>query len=191
MLCCCEDFAVNRSFKFKPSKIPLLTFSCSPSSTCSTCIHSCGQPLPFLAPFHILATFITISVMLRISIPNSVIRKADCLLATFPRVGPFILTHLFQSYCCPLYGSGLWSLLCPALQNIEVGFSKVLRRIWILPAHSHTCIVHLELPIFTAYSTSFIIVRIPFRMLLHIPSLLVQTIFMIPLLLFLWIKHHV
>ena len=28
---------------------------------------------PFLAPFHILATFITISVMLRISIPNSVI----------------------------------------------------------------------------------------------------------------------
>ena len=122
---------------------------------------------------------------------RDMLRKADCLLATFPRVGPFILTHLFQSYCCPLYGSGLWSLLCPALQNIEVGFSKVLRRIWILPAHSHTCIVHLELPIFTAYSTSFIIVRIPFCMLLHIPSLLVQTIFMTPLLLFLWIKHHI
>ena len=90
------------------------------------------------------------------------VRKADCLLGTytFPRVGPFILTHLFQSYCCSLYGSDLWSILCPALQNIEVESGLFLPIV--------TSALSTELPIFTAYSTSFIIVWIPFCILLHI-----------------------
>ena len=76
------------------------------------------------------------------------VRKANCLFAFFPRVGLYILTRLFQSYsktyCLSLYGSGLWSLSSPALQNIEVAFHKILCRIWSLPLHSHSRIVHLS-----------------------------------------------
>ena len=71
------------------------------------------------------------------------VRKANCLFATFPRVGPYILTRLFQSYCLSLYGSGLWSLSAPAIQNIEVALNKILRRIWSLSSRSHSRIVHL------------------------------------------------
>ena len=55
----------------------------------------------------------------------------------------YILTRLFQSYCLSLYGSGLWSLSSPAIQNIEVAFNKILRRIWSLSPRSHSHIVHL------------------------------------------------
>ena len=122
MLCCCEDFAINRSFKFNPSKTRLLCFSCSTSSMCSACIHFCGQLLPFLGTFSHLGDLLHYNFSDAEDINSDIVRKANCLLGTytFPRVGPFILTRLFQSYCCSLYGSGLWSLLCPALHNVEV-----------------------------------------------------------------------
>ena len=71
------------------------------------------------------------------------IRKANCLFASFPGVGPAILSRLFLSYCLSLYGSCLWSLSSPALRNIEVAFNKILRKIWHLHYRSHTAIVHL------------------------------------------------
>ena len=37
--------------------------------------------------------------------------------ASFPGVGPFILTLLFQSYYLSLYGSNLWILSCTALHE--------------------------------------------------------------------------
>ena len=42
-----------------------------------------------------------------------------------------------------VYGSCLWSLSSPALQNIEVAFNKILCRIWSLSPRSHSRIVHL------------------------------------------------
>lgn len=71
------------------------------------------------------------------------IRKATCLFASFPGVGPSILSRLFQSYCLSLYGSCLWSLSSPAIHNIEVAFSKILHKIWHFHYQSRTAIVHL------------------------------------------------
>ena len=70
------------------------------------------------------------------------VRKANYVLVTFPSVGPLILTRSFQSYCLSLYGSCLWSLSSPTLHSIEVAFNKILRKIWNLPRHSHTRILH-------------------------------------------------
>ena len=70
------------------------------------------------------------------------VRKANCLLLSFPTVRPDIQTRLFRAYCLSLYGSSLWQLSSPALSNIEIAFNKVLRKIWQLPNHSHTGIVH-------------------------------------------------
>ena len=132
-----EDFAINRSLRFNPSKTQLIRFSRSPSSSCSAWIYFCGQLLPFIDTVSHLSHLLhydlndTEDVISKL---HDVIRKANCLLATFPRVGPFILTRLFQSYCLSLYGSGLWTLSCPTLQNIDVAFNKILCRIWSPPA---------------------------------------------------------
>jgi len=105
------------------------------------------------------------------------VRKANCLLANFPRVGPFILTRLFQSYCLSLYGSGLWTLSCPALLNIEVAFNKILCRIWSLPARSHTRIVHLVANLCSLFNVIFRRSNSLLHAAAHCPSALVQTIF--------------
>ena len=101
-------------------------------------------------------------------------KKANCLLATFPRVGPFILTRHFQSYCLSLYGSGLWSLSCPALQNIVVAFNKTLRRIWSLPACSHTCIVYLVANLRSLFNVIYRRSNSLLHAAAHCPSMLVQ-----------------
>jgi len=110
MLCCCEDFAINHSLRFNPSKTQLIHFSHSPSSSCSAQIYFCGQLLPFLDTVshlgHLLHYDLNDTEDANSQL-HDVVRKANCLLATFPRVGPFILTRLFQSYCLSLYGSGL------------------------------------------------------------------------------------
>ena len=146
MLNCCENFVTIRGLKFNPSKTQLICFSSFPSSSCSACFYFCGQQLPFLDTVSHLGHLLhhNLSDVQDINFKlHEMVRKANCLFATFPRVGPHILTCLFQSYCLSLYGSSLWSLSSPALQNIEVAFNKILHRIWSLPPRSHSRIVHL------------------------------------------------
>ena len=73
---------------------------------------------------------------------RDMLTKINTLLSSFPNLDPSILTNLFQSYCLSLHGSALWNISSRSLQILEVGFNKVLRRIWKLPRASHTAIVH-------------------------------------------------
>ena len=41
-----------------------------------------------------------------------------------------------------LYGAALWKSSSPQLKSLEVSFNNILRKIWSLPRHSHTGIVH-------------------------------------------------
>ena len=146
MLNCCANFAIIRSLKFNPSKTHLMRFSSHPSSSYSASFYFCGQQLPFLDTDSHLGHLLhyNLSDVHDIDVKwHDMVRKANCLFVSFPRVGPYILTRLFQSYCLSLYGSGLWSLSSPATQNIEVAFNKILRRIWSLPLCSHSRLVHL------------------------------------------------
>ena len=83
------------------------------------------------------------------------VRKANCLFASFPRVGPSIMTHLFQSYCLSLHGSSLWSLSSPALHNTEVAFNKILHKLWHLHYRSHTAIVHLVTKLDSLFNVAY------------------------------------
>ena len=49
---------------------------------------------------------------------------------------------LIKSFCLSLYGGQLWNLCNKSLSHLQIVFNKVLRRIWNLPGHSHTKIVH-------------------------------------------------
>ena len=89
----------------------------------------CGQQLSFVDTITHLGHLIHYNLSDVADINHKLrdmVKKANCLLASFPRVGPVVLTRLFQSYCLPLYGSALRSLSCPAQYHIEVAFNKVL-----------------------------------------------------------------
>ena len=52
-----------------------------------------------------------------------------------------VKTRLFSSFFLSLYGASLWRS-SPQLRAFEVSFNNILRKIWSLPRHSHTRIVH-------------------------------------------------
>ena len=55
---------------------------------------------------------------------------------------PFCKCLLIHAYCLVLYGCQLWSLSSKNISLIEVALNKILRKVWKLPSHSHTSIVH-------------------------------------------------
>ena len=46
----------------------------------------------------------------------------------------------------------MWLLSSPALHSIEVAFNTILRKIWRLPRHSHTGIVHSVANLYSLYN---------------------------------------
>lgn len=77
-----------------------------------------------------------------IAISKDMCRKANHLLHIFSCCDPSVKTCLFSSFCLSLYGAALWKVSCPQLKTLEVTFNNILRKIWSLPRHSHTGIVH-------------------------------------------------
>ena len=87
-------------------KTQLIHFSHSLSSSCSACIYFCDHLLPFLDTISHLGHLLHYDLNDTEDVNSKLrdmVRKANCLLANFPRVGPFILTHLFQSYTVCLF----------------------------------------------------------------------------------------
>ena len=69
-------------------------------------------------------------------------RRASCLLSSFYAANPAVKTLLFRSFCLSLHGSALWRVSSFSLRTLEVTFNNLLRRIWKLPRHCHTSILH-------------------------------------------------
>jgi len=145
MLHLCEDFALSHGLRFNPSKTQLIRFGRMKSSLCSDHFELCGSRLSFSDSVTHLGHKLTYDLsdsndILRCT--QDLIKKANCMLYTFSAADAPTKTRLLQSYCLSLYGSALWNLACCELQSLEVAFNKILRRIWHLPARSHTAIVH-------------------------------------------------
>ena len=64
------------------------------------------------------------------------------MLHLFACCDPLVKTRLFSSFCLSLYGAALWKSSDPQLKTLEVTFSNFLRKIWSLPRHSHTGLLH-------------------------------------------------
>ena len=76
------------------------------------------------------------------SITKDMCRKANCMLHLFACCDPLVKTRLFSSFCLSLYGAALWKSSDPQLKTLEVTFNNFLRKIWSLPRHSHTGLLH-------------------------------------------------
>ena len=76
------------------------------------------------------------------SITKDMCCKANCMLHLFACCDPLVKTHLFSSFCLSLYGAALWKSSDPQLKTLEVTFNNFLSKIWSLPRHSHTGLLH-------------------------------------------------
>ena len=177
MLRCCEDFAFKPGLRFNPSKTQLIRFSRSLSSSCSARFNFCDQQLSFTDTVTHLGHILQYNLSDGDAKLHDMVRKANCLLASFLRVGPLVLTRLFQSYCLSLFGFALWSRSCPALYCIEVAFNRILRKIWHLLSRSHTCIVHSVAKLESLYNLIFCQSTALMSSASKCPSKLVQSVF--------------
>ena len=180
MLRCCENFSLLRGLRFNSSKTQLIRFSSSSSSSCTAHLHLCGHELPFRDTVmhlgHILQYNLSDLPDVNLKLKDMV-AKANCLFASFPRVGPSVLTHLFRSYCLSLHGSCLWSLSSPALHSIEVAFNKILRKIWHLHYRSHSAIVHCVAKLVSLFNVVYRRSNSLLSAASNCPSMLVRTVF--------------
>ena len=145
MLQKCEQFTDAHGLKFNASKTQLVCFGRAPVLGCSHKFMFCGRVLPIVASAvhlgHILRADLDDSDDI-LKVTRDMARKANCMLVTFAGLDPFVRTKLFQSFCLSLYGSATWNLSCRGFKTVEVMFNNILRKIWRLPANSHTGILH-------------------------------------------------
>ncbi len=91
MLHCCEDFAISRGLRFNAAKT---RFSRFPSTACSARFHLGGHQLPFLDTVTHLGHLLQYNLNDTHQKLRDMVKKANCIFASFPRVGPAILTRL-------------------------------------------------------------------------------------------------
>ena len=156
MLNLCESFAYSYGLKFNASKTQLIRFGLSLSNTCNARIVFCSEQLVFLNTVCHLGHHLSYNLSDDEDINrkcHDFLKKANILLVNFKFCSPSTLTFLFRSFCLSLYGCALWRLDSKSISTIEIAFNKVLRRIWNLPANSHTRIVHCTARLTSLFNT--------------------------------------
>ncbi len=164
MLNCCEGFAARRGLLFNPAKTKLVRFSSSPSTPCSARFHLCGHMLSFQDTVTHLGNRLHFNLSDSSDIHfklRKMGKKANYLFASFPRLTPPVITHLFQFIAFPFMAvaSGLCHLL---------PFTILKLHSINCYAESGTCPLVAIRPLSTsslnstAYSMWFIAVPLPF-----------------------------
>ena len=72
-------------------------------------------------------------------------KKANCMLSISSNYDYFTKPRLFLSFRLSLYGCALWKTSSQQLRSLETTFNNILRKIWMLPRHCHTSLLHLVL----------------------------------------------
>ena len=147
MLKTCINFADQHHLSFNADKTQLIKFYKSPNPvSASPRFIFLGQTLSLSNSISHLGHILTYNLSDDdddiCAISKDMCRKANCLLHTFSCCDPFVKTRLFSSFCLSLYGASLWRSSSPQLRALDVSFNNILRKIWSLPRHSHTGIVH-------------------------------------------------
>ena len=143
---CCQ-FAKDYNLIFNPDKTQLVRFSlhCPVITSMSPTFLFAGHSLKLVDRAchlgHILRSDLSDNDDI-LRVQTDMCRRANCLLSTFYAANPVLKTFLFRTFCLFLYGSALWCLSSSGLRSLEVAFNNILRKIWNLPRHCHTNILH-------------------------------------------------
>lgn len=77
-----------------------------------------------------------------ISRRNSMVGQINNFLCNFSKLDSFIKNQLYKAYCTSFYGCELWDLNNSNLEQFCVEWRKGARRVWSLPRHARSDIVH-------------------------------------------------
>ena len=66
-----------------------------------------ANSLVHLTSISAVMSFLSLTPLGHILQLKDMVRKANCLFASFPSVYSFVMTHLFRCYCLSLHGSSL------------------------------------------------------------------------------------
>ena len=181
MLTICESFASSCGLCFNPLKTQLIRFHLFDKGSVIDKFIFCGLVLQVVTSVIHLGNKLTYNlsddddVLLK---TRHLSRAANSLFATFGNIGPIPLTYLFRSHCLSLYGCELWKLSCPSLRTLEVTFNKCLRRIWSLPARTHTGIIHSCAGLESMYNVVFVRSYNYMKRAIHSRNQLVRAVFL-------------
>ena len=77
-----------------------------------------------------------------ISRRNSMVGQINNFLCTFSKLDSLVKNQLYKTYCTSFYGFELWDLNNLNLEQFCVEWRKGARRVWSLPRHARSDIVH-------------------------------------------------
>ena len=145
MLDICSSYAVSHGLEFNANKTQLICFYTSSIRQYTATIFFENIPLQYSEHVthlgHILSSNLNDKEDI-VRVVKDMNRKANTVLCTFGSADPFVKCFLIKSFCLSLYGCTLWSLSSSSIKIIEVALNKILRKVWNLPHHSHTAIIH-------------------------------------------------
>jgi len=145
MLKICEDYGREFAVIFNASKSACL-FVSKGSRCYSTLLQFQldDKPLTFVSEYTHLGHIITANlsdtsdIMFR---KNSFCGKVNNVLCYFATCSPDIKFRLMRQYCCDFYGSVLWDLSHPSVDDICAAWRKAARRVWGLPYRTHSVLL--------------------------------------------------
>jgi len=154
----CKQFGAANMLRFNPVKTQCITFSRTSCTEGSCSFVFCGKSILCAKSVVHLGHGLTCNLMdnadiLRCS--RDFCKQANGILFRFGFCDPIVQTRLLLNYCMSLYGCALWSLNCNEIKHLDVCLNKCLRRIWSLPANSHTGIVHCVSGCVSVYNVCF------------------------------------
>ena len=144
MLNICNSYALSHGLKFNEDKTQLICFRSSKFTTFPEIQFNVvnlkfSDQVHHLGHIHSYNLGDSAGILRALKDMNS---KANTTLCSVNSTDSFVKSFLIQVCCLALYGCVLRSLTSKSLAMIEIGFNKILRKIWNLPPHSHTAIVH-------------------------------------------------
>ena len=71
------------------------------------------------------------------SAKSTFMKSFNILIAEFGKLSPFVISIVFNQYCCSFYESPLWSISGAAVQVLCVDWRKALGPIWRLNPRTH------------------------------------------------------
>ena len=135
----CEQYASEYDILFNGSKSRLLFFKCRCCNVSTLSIAVFGQLIEMSDTIVYLGHTITSNARDNItkSAKSSFWKSFNNLIAEFGKLSPFVISKLFNQYCCSFYGSPLWSISVTAAQALCVDWRKALRLMWRLNPRTH------------------------------------------------------
>ena len=137
----CEDFAREFSVKYNPSKSIYICYNDKDPNNPGLLINNIivDKSASAIHLGHLIGSSVQSDFILRGR--SKLISSTNSMLARFKFCSSNVCTKLFNSYCTSFYGSVLWRLDLPAINEFFVTWRKIVRRIWRVSSRTHCALL--------------------------------------------------